>query len=85
MQSPIPINQQQSEAELREQRARTRRIERHTAASLRALGQEELAEYKANRVLIGSDPLRFASPYLVSDVRDSTCLLYTSPSPRDRG
>ena len=72
MQSPIPINQQQSEAELREQRARTRRIERHTAASLRALGQEELAEYKANRVLIGSDPLRFASPYLVSDVRDST-------------
>jgi len=74
MQSPIPFSPEQAKAELREQRARTRRIERHTAASLRALGQEALAEYKANRVLIGSNPLRFASPYLVSDVRESTLI-----------
>lgn len=55
-----------------DERARIRRVERHTAASLRALADESRAEYKSNRVLIGADALRFASPYLVADVADTS-------------
>ncbi len=53
-------------------RARTRRVERHTAASLRALAQQPSAEYKSNRVLVAGEPLRFAAPYLVADIENLT-------------
>ena len=53
-------------------RARTRRVERHTAASLRALAQQPSAEYKSNRVLVAGKPLRFAAPYLVASIEDLT-------------
>lgn len=60
-----------NEEKVREQRARVRRLERHTAASLRALSGSVTAEYKSNRVLVGADPLRFASPYLVIDTSEA--------------
>ncbi len=64
----LPV-QTESEDIVRERRARVRRLERHTAASLRALSGSVLAEYKSNRLLLGAEPLRFASPYLVTDVQ----------------
>lgn len=53
-------------------RARTRRVERHTAATLRALAQQPSAEYKSNRVLVAGEPLRFAAPYLVASIENLT-------------
>ena len=63
--------QTESEDSTRQRRARVRRLERHTAASLRALSGSVSAEYKSNRVLLGAEPLRFASPYLVVDIQDA--------------
>ena len=65
---------------------RLRRLERHGAASLRAVSGLSDAEYRAQRLRIAGIPRAFAAPYLAIDFNDaSLCLLYTSPSPRDRG
>lgn len=53
-------------------RARTRSIERHTAASLRAVAGKPSAEYKANRLLVDGEPQQFASPYLLAEIEKLT-------------
>jgi len=66
------VNDAGAETASADERARIRRVERHTAASLRALADESRAEYKSNRVLVGATAMRFASPYLIADVADTT-------------
>jgi len=47
--------------------ARQRLLERHGAASLRALSGEKDAEYRARRLRIDGKPAPFAAPYLAID------------------
>lgn len=47
--------------------ARVRQLERHGAASLRALSGQSLAEYRASRLRIDGIPTPFAAPYLAID------------------
>jgi len=46
---------------------RVRRLERHGAATLRALSGIAAAEYRASRLRIDGRPAPFAAPYLASD------------------
>ena len=48
-------------------RARTRQLERHGAASIRALSASLLADYRARRLRIDGQPVPFATPYLAAD------------------
>ena len=47
--------------------ARLRLLERHGAASLRALAAEPCAEYRASRLRVDGKPAPFAAPYLAVD------------------
>ena len=48
-------------------RARTRQLERHGTASIRALSATPDAEYRARRLRVNDKPIAFATPYLVLD------------------
>ena len=50
--------------------ARLRLLERHGAASLRALAGVPLAEYRASRLRVDGKPAAFAAPYLAVDFAD---------------
>jgi cobaltochelatase CobT len=50
-----------------EQLARVRQLERHGAASLRALSREHDAEYRASRLRVDGIPSPFAAPHLSVD------------------
>jgi len=51
--------------------ARLRLLERHGAASLRALSGVAMAEYRARRLRIDGKPAPFAAPYLAINFRDA--------------
>ena len=51
--------------------ARLRLLERHGAASLRALAGVPAAEYRASRLRVGGKPAPFAAPYLAIDFTDA--------------
>ncbi len=51
--------------------ARLRLLERHGAASLRALSGETLAEYRASRLRVDGKPAPFAAPYLAIDFSEA--------------
>jgi len=55
-----------------EELARTRKWERHGAASLRALSGEPEAEYRASRLRVGHNAQGFASPHLAVPFAEST-------------
>jgi len=50
---------------------RLRLLERHGAASLRALAGEPAAEYRASRLRVDGEPTPFAAPYLAIDFTDA--------------
>ncbi len=52
--------------------SRTRQLERHGAASLRALSGEPTAEYRASRLRLGHKAQGFASPHLGVSFAEST-------------
>ncbi len=51
--------------------ARLRQLERHGAASLRALSGVVNAEYRASRIRVGGNPAPFAAPYLSLDFSEA--------------
>ncbi|MBX2886653.1 MAG: hypothetical protein KTR32_42295 [Granulosicoccus sp.] len=59
-------------------RARTRQLERHGTAAIRALSAVTGADYRARRLRIDGRPVPFATPYLTLDFAASTL-------PRSRG
>lgn len=64
------IAENSSPEERAARRLQTRRNERHGAASIRAVGDEPQAEYRARRLMVGGRPLPFAAPYLAIDFAD---------------
>jgi len=67
--SAAPSSTGASEAGAQSKNARLRQLERHGAASMRALSGEPLAEYRASRLRINGRPTPFAAPYLAVDFK----------------